>query len=434
MKIAYFTPLSDTDPIFRDYSINLIHNLTNYADIAVIVEDFKEKHLFGDDFSIYSFKDFESLSRAIEFDLMLYDMADQSDFFYIYPFIRRFPGVVVLHDYSCHPVRVEGGVDVFQSVESCDMQDGGTKQSRPSTMIPLRYIHDIWTELDDFLYPKIVDIADSCLACIVYDDRIMHKIASACPDLDIRHIAYATDVQNSTPEKRNLKEEMGIKAYDPIFGVFPNKNKTEQLNMTLRTFKSLIQRHPNALLVIVAELQDGDWYGTIDFDDIWENILIVNPTGHSLFDCMSLIDIAFAFNHPMSNGVSLDILKLMAYSKPVVIFNGVLLNVLPDNVCIKIEFPYGDMFTENIIDRLTPLIVDRKARAMMAGNAKSYILTHHRYDKVAREFCEFFDRAVKCEMYNIEMDRIFSVVETIGIRGDKTILQDLTTAKYDLHP
>jgi hypothetical protein len=169
-------------------------------------------------------------------------------------------------------------------------------------------------------------------------------------------------------------------------------------------------------------------------DDLWENVLIVTPTGHHLFDCMSLIDIAFAFNHPTSNGVPLEILKLMAYSKPVVIFNGVLLNVLPDDVCIKIEFSCGDMFSENIIDRLTPLIVDHKARAIMARNARSYILTHHRYDTVAREFCEVFDRAVRSEVYHIEMDRIFTVVETIGTHDDKTILQDLMTAMKDLHP
>ena len=437
MNIAYFTPLSDNNPALQEYCINLSYNLSKNFKLSVFIDKYHQADKFQGDFNVYSFEKFEYLNTRDEFDLILYDMADKIEHSYIYPFIKRFPGIIVLHDYACH--QIYRGFEASDNYESFYLKELTKNYGNSSNSIAFRYDNKIWTEIDDFLYPNNSEIIYNSLGIIVHNDIIKNRIVDEYPDIKVRHINFAIETHDFNYEKQDAKERMNIEYFLFVFGIFPCNGKIDKLDIALRGFKELVQKFPDSLLLIVGEIQEKSIHNTIDELDIWEKIKFIDPSKQNIFNCMLATDIAFEFSNPITKNAHMKMLKLMALSTPVAIFNYPPFNDIPNDCCIKIDTLVGDTIPENIFNSISPVIVNHKLRNKLGQNAKNYISEYHSYKRVAEEYNVFIKEIYqnrlsnkKLSLFNCTIDQIISEGKKIGITDIEILLKQIIQAKNEL--
>ncbi|MDE5860679.1 MAG: glycosyltransferase family 4 protein, partial [Ruminococcus sp.] len=100
-KIAFFTPLPPLESGISDYSYDIINALSRYFDIDVFVEEtYNADCNFPENVSLYSHRSYPI--RYQNYKDTVFQMGNSEYHFYMYQYIRKYHGTVVLHDYNLH--------------------------------------------------------------------------------------------------------------------------------------------------------------------------------------------------------------------------------------------------------------------------------------------------------------------------------------------
>jgi len=97
MKIAYFSPLSPVKSGISIYSeSNLLPYLSKYCEIDVIIdENYKPTNEYvKNNFPIIPYKKFDRK----KYDIIIYQLGNNTYHEYIYNTLQNYPGIVVVHD------------------------------------------------------------------------------------------------------------------------------------------------------------------------------------------------------------------------------------------------------------------------------------------------------------------------------------------------
>ena len=101
-RLAWFTPLPPERSGIATYSSEILGLLTDVYDVDIIVDSLPlqhndERHISAYDFSWRQIKD--------PYDLIVYQLGNARCHDYIWPYMFRYPGLVVLHDGQLHQAR-----------------------------------------------------------------------------------------------------------------------------------------------------------------------------------------------------------------------------------------------------------------------------------------------------------------------------------------
>jgi len=102
-KIAYLSPLNPQASGISDYSEELLKYLQDFFEIDVYVDGFEPSNRqIRDTFTI---RDISELQEHIdEYGTCVYNMSNNPEYHMsIYREMQRYPGITILHEYSCHP-------------------------------------------------------------------------------------------------------------------------------------------------------------------------------------------------------------------------------------------------------------------------------------------------------------------------------------------
>ena len=111
MRLAFFTPLAPVRSGISDYAAELLPWLAQSHDVDVYVED--------DVFRAWQTHQLEGLARVglrrahdfisrqvlAPYDLIVYQLGNATCHDYMWPYLMRYPGLVVLHDGQLHHAR-----------------------------------------------------------------------------------------------------------------------------------------------------------------------------------------------------------------------------------------------------------------------------------------------------------------------------------------
>lgn len=108
MRLAWFTPLPPTRSGIADYSLELLPLLAGDHEIDVFVASAAEReHAGGEDVPsrVHDAHDFVWRRQTAPYDLVVFHVGNASCHDYMWPYLFRYPGLVVLHDASLHHAR-----------------------------------------------------------------------------------------------------------------------------------------------------------------------------------------------------------------------------------------------------------------------------------------------------------------------------------------
>jgi glycosyltransferase involved in cell wall biosynthesis len=112
MRLAFFTPLPPAPTGIADYSIDVLRELAAHHEIdAVHDQETVDPEALPAGVGVLRAADVEARHASRPYDLAVYQMGNGVGHQYLYPFLARFPGLLVLHDLVLHHSRARAFLD-----------------------------------------------------------------------------------------------------------------------------------------------------------------------------------------------------------------------------------------------------------------------------------------------------------------------------------
>ncbi len=108
VRLAVFTPLPPTRSGIADYAVELLHDLGSRHQIQVYVASTQEVSAWtgrGAPFTVHGAHDFVWTHRREPYELVFFQIGNAWCHDYMWPYVFRYPGLVVLHDAQLHHAR-----------------------------------------------------------------------------------------------------------------------------------------------------------------------------------------------------------------------------------------------------------------------------------------------------------------------------------------
>jgi len=385
LKIALFSPLNPVKTGISDYTEEMLFLLNKYMDIDLYID---ESYLpvnkeIQSHFAIIPFRINEF--NPSKYDEIVYHMGNYyAGHKYIYEALKRFPGIVVLHDYVLQGFYAErlsetrNFEEYRQLLRKYYFQKGEEIARHTAQKMP----SPIWESDEAFEFPLNEEVIEHARAVIVHSNFIRNRIkkVTSKPVVKINHHGHFT----KTFDTDKIRKELGCENEDILVcsAGFVNKNKRYDIILS-----AIAELDRYKIKYVIAGLDRGNI-----LDNVWnENLKNVIVLGHlpirNLEGLICASDICINLRYPTMGESSGSLLRTMGYGKPTLVSDVGSYAELPDYCVLKI---YPDIDEKEMIKRyITALILDKDFRLSIGREAKDYIQRECSIEKCAAEYAAF---------------------------------------------
>ncbi len=187
-----------------------------------------------------------------------------------------------------------------------------------------------------------------------------------------------------------LREKYQIPQDRFVIGAYGYVSPGKRIPELLRAFAAFAQHVPEALCVLVGHLVDPEELPGFDMrrlireSGIEDKVMITGFTPyHQFLDYIALADVCVNLRHPTVRATSANILKIMAFAKPILISDLCESLDLPPSCCMKI--PPNEIEEEALFQAFQKLYQDTEYRKTLGANARKYIEEHHTVAQAAEK-------------------------------------------------
>ncbi len=402
MKLAFFSPLSPQRSGISNYSEDLLPFLAKGADIDLFTDkDIRPTHpAISDHFSVFPYTQFVERHQAASYDLCLYQMGNNPKYHhYMDNLIQMYPGIVTLHDYALQHFYVElfrkaGRFDEYQEV----METYYGPQGR---IVASYFRAGAFQDYVFYQFPLFQRVVTPSLGTIVHNSYVKQKILRYDESFMVEMIPMGVvPPVLSDYDMRALRERYHIPQDRFVVGAYGYISPGKRIPELLRSFAEFAKHAPEALCLLVGhlitpeELPSFDMRKLIRALGIEDNVVITGFTPYDQFlDYIALSDVCVNLRHPTVRATSANILKIMAFAKPVLISHlGENLD-FPETSCIKI--PLDDPEEERLAQAFQTLYQDTAYRKTLGENARAYIEDHHTVEQAAERYLAFCSKVLE---------------------------------------
>jgi glycosyltransferase involved in cell wall biosynthesis len=393
MKIALFTPLNPVRSGIADYNEEMLPELRKYAEIDLYIDGSYTpcNRRISDHFPIRVFK--AASFRPADYDAIVYHMGNNfSAHGYIYQALKRFPGIVVLHDYVLQGFYAEmlnaerNQAQYLELLQRYYPRDGARLARRMIDRLP----HPIWESELAMKFPLNEEIIAMATAVIVHSEFLKNSLGqspadAALPLAVIPHHGHAI----AALDPRQVRQELGFADDDLVLlsTGFVTKNKRyetiipalDELAMGRLKYVILGQDDANYLKVLSrGRSLSMTRKGFVSHRDLEKYLVAADA-------CLNL-------RYPTMGENSGSLLRMMSAAKPVLVSDTGSYHDLPDTAVIKISC---DVDEKEMIKRFVlALADDPDFRRSLGREAARYAVEECSLTGCARRYAEFIDRSL----------------------------------------
>ena len=386
LAVAYFTPLPPQRSGIADYSAMLLPALAAGAHITVFIDDVHclERAYSGVQ-AVLPMDQYPARRR--EFDLVIYQMGNSHYHETLYHYLKRYPGLTVLHDYYLHHFVASitawrGDFGGYAREMAYARGEEGLRRARA--------IQAGQTDYPLYEWPLNDRVLDSSLGLIVHSSFVARQLRAQRPCLPVAVVPQVMQLPVDRLEPPRLQLDLPSDAF--VIGCAGLITPEKRVELVLRAFARLLPQTPRARLLIVGEIPD--WY-----PESLPNLIaqlglsgVVTCTGHvaSLqeFDqYLSTFDVGINLRWPTSGETSASALRMMAHGCPVIVTNTGWYAELPADLCLRLDHSPDE--EERLLQHLLMLAGDQPQRQRLGQRAREYIQRECAPDQVARRYLSF---------------------------------------------
>ena len=368
-RVAYFSPLNPDPSGISDYSEELLPHLADLWDVHLFVHGYRPESKAAQGLPVVDCATVDPLSLQESYDSAVYQMGNSSSHDYIYDTLLRWPGMVVLHDFSLHHLIAERYLsvhrpDLYLREVRAQLGNDAAERSRrtlwgaeraPWESAPLRY-------------PMNRRVLEAATGVVAHSDFVASWIRKAAPRLRVHRIDH-----HALFPPDDIRQRPPTSLDDQVLQLVIAGNLTpmKQVDVVLRSLARITPHLP-----LRCELVG-------DVSPVWDLQALARELGlgrqtrfrervsqRELYHHLLTADLCISLRHPTVGETSGIVMRALACGRPVVVSNDGWFAELPDSVAVKVP-PTGDV-EDRLADEITALGRDRNRLRRMSRDAAAF--------------------------------------------------------------
>lgn len=391
MKLAFFSPLNPIQSGISDYSEELLLALADakVASRPVDIDLFIDRGYTPSNpqitrrFDVLHARSFAA--RAEKYDSVVYQMGNSSAHAYIYDALMHYPGVVVMHEFVLHHLRVWMTLNRGRRREYLDIMERrhGSEGREAARRVLLGQFPEAL-----FNYPLSDEVIHKARGIIVHSEHMARLVREARPDVSLSVVPMGVPLPPLIP-KEEARARLGIDPDTFLVTSVGHLNPYKRVSATLRAFKALLMEAPNSLYLLIGSRSPN-------YDPARQITMLglqghVRSTGYvsrrDLPYYLAASDACLNLRYPTAGETSASLLRIMGAGVPVLVSRTGAFEELPNDAVGKVDV--GDIEEELLLEYLLLLASRPDLRAAMSNAARAYIARCHTLEGEARGYLNF---------------------------------------------
>ncbi|MEM7112878.1 MAG: glycosyltransferase family 4 protein [Chloroflexota bacterium] len=381
MKLAHFSPLPPQKSGIADYCAALLPHLAAHMS----VDAFTDANVApnpqwqpASQFTAY---------QRFDYDLCLYHMGNNRRFHSnIYQTMRRFPSVVVLHEFNLYGFHLHGPrTDLIREMGYAYGEEGVAAIYRlydGSRSQPERYP----------LFERLVALNRGI---IVHTNYARQTILNAFPQAKVAVVPLAAPPKQ-TPSGPKPALLANLPADTLLLGSFGYLSPSKRLTEILQALAQIREQVPQLRYLLVGDpVQNYALTPLIDELGLRDLVIetgFVAPADYAHY--LDAVDIALNLRTgPTGGEMSASLLQLLAQGKPTLVSNVGGFADFPDETVVKIQQDEGEIGELTAV--LTQLLTKPTLRHQIGTAGRTFVEQHCTLSQVAQQIYEFLSELMK---------------------------------------
>ena len=377
VRIAWFSPLPPVRSGVATVNAHLLCQLDE--DFAIDRYDEPRAH------------DFVWAQRRHPYDLVVYQLGNAGCHDYMWAYLARYPGLVVLHDPRLHQARAR------QLLSHNRFDD---------------YRHEFWYDHPDappdfveyavvglggpvyYFWPMLRVVMDTARLVAVHNSRVADELRQEYPACHVDAIQLGVaPVNRSQAARASVRRQLGVTDDQILFATFGKLTAEKRIAPILRAFAAVVRDGVDAHVMIAG---DGADYPALERELAHPGVAHrVHVTGYvddaDVDAYLSAADVCLCLRWPTARETSASWLQCLAAQRPTVITDLAHLADIPSSIALRV-----DLLDEEAAlgDAMRRLACDAALRSRLALAGYDFWLENHTIERMAHDYRRIIDAAV----------------------------------------
>lgn len=429
-RLAWFTPLPPVRSGIATYSTDVLPRLGEHYEI----ETFDETRAH----------DFVWQARTHPFDLTIYQLGNASCHDFMWPYLFRYPGLVVLHDAQLHQARAgtllagQPRRDDYRAEFQFNHPD-----ARPEIA---EFVIDGFGGVLYHFWPMRRLAVTSARSIAVHSRRLAAELQADYPESAIEHLRMGVAEGTATVAPARLRQRLGLAPDALVLAALGGVTPEKRLGPILRALRAVADERSTVHLLLVGDA--APYYDAMAEARTLGIDRHVTMTGfvpdEELPSYLDLADVCLCLRWPTSRETSASWLRCLARGKPTVVTdlvhtgditvldprNWTVLQGEPSDarisggpIAVAIDILDEDHSLRLALRRLS---TDADLRRELGARAKTYWAAAHSLEAMADDYRAVIERA--CDRPAPEPRHAPSHLRRDGTELARRLLSDMQTA------
>ena len=393
VRIAMFTPLPPVHSGISDYSEDIITEMSVYCDVDVFIDDgYTPTSHFPENVRIFPHGEYEQMRSA--YTGTVFQMGNSEFHYYMYNYIRKYHGCVVLHDYNLHGAFCHLALNVrkkdfalYRELLSSDL----TKAEADA------YISSVSGGAAPDIYGRELNsyITSQADSIIVHSREAAEKLLKKDISRRVKVIpSYACILPLA--DAKEVKEKNGFSRDTLIISAFGGIHTTKRAIPSLKAFAMLKKDIPDSHFIFAGKLSDeikADFEQTVKQYALTGSVTVTGYADIEKFkEYIDMTDICLNLRYPSNGETSGSFMRILAKGKCSVVNATGSFAEFPDDICIKLP-PVEQTGEANepavIYEALRKAACDSDFREKTGSLARKFAEEYLDIKKIAKIYYEY---------------------------------------------
>jgi glycosyltransferase involved in cell wall biosynthesis len=376
MRLAWFSPLPPERSGIAAYSAELLAQLPGRFHIDTYPE--RTAH------------DYVWRARRTPYDLVVYHLGNAACHDYMWAYLARYPGLVVLHDARLHHARARCLLDRERIDEYRDefrydhpgVDPAVTQYAVEGLGGPIYY-----------LWPMVTAVMDTARAVAVHSPWVAAQLRETHPRAHVETIRMGVPALHITHEARAaIRRRLDLPDAALVFTAFGRITAEKRVAPILTALETLVREGRPVFAMLVG---DAGGYPMLAREIAARGLSDrVHVTGHvaddSIGEYLAASDVCLCLRWPTALETSASWLRCLAAGRPTVISDLAHLVDVPAQVAARVD-PTNEQ--SSLLDVMRRLAADAAWRAMLGGEGHAYWRASHTLEIMADDYIRLLSLA-----------------------------------------
>jgi glycosyltransferase involved in cell wall biosynthesis len=399
VRVAWFSPLPPSTSGIAAYSVDVLPLL-------------QSRGLDIDVFTAANAHDFVWMRRRRPYDLTVFQLGNAQCHDYMWAYLFRYPGLVVLHDAQLHQARA-----LFLTkrwAPRIDDYKAEVRASHPDAPLDLPYL--VLARMGDRMYqhwPLIRLVVERARTTLVHNEWVAADLREKFPAATIRAIEMGvSEPRPQAPDARpQILARHDLARDAVVIAAFGGVTPEKRIPQLLRALAAVAPRHPDAHLMLVgATAEHYDVAADADANGITERVRVTGFVADDQLPAyLEAADICACLRWPTNRETSASWLRCLSAGKATIVTELAHLAAVPtldprgwrrldtltphrEPVAVSIDPLDEDHSLQLALERL---ITDRPLRERLGSAALQWWQAHHRLETMADGYMEVLAAAAR---------------------------------------